>query len=128
MSLNQYLSLMLFGSSLGWLGWFLTMWLVDPFEASTLEKSFFYISLFLALVGSFSVIGLLVRRYIVKRDELIFRHVKNAFRQSVFIAVIIIFTLILQSLNLLTWWNAPILVVLVVLIELSLFSKRRFLA
>lgn len=89
------------------------------------EISFFYFGLFLAVVGTFSVIGFLVRRTFLNDDEIVFRHVRHTFRQSILLAVLIIAVLILLSKQLLFWWNLTILVALFIFLEAIFFSNRR---
>lgn len=126
MTLRQYLLLMTIGTLLCWGGWGVTLASVNPTDATTVEFGFFYVSLFLALVGTGSIVGLGLRRLFLKDDELIFRHVKNAFRQSVLIALTILILLMLLAGRLLTWWNAPLLILLAVCVETLKFTQRKF--
>lgn len=126
MTLRQYLLLMTIGTLLCWAGWAVTLASVNPADATLVEFGFFYVSLFLALVGTGSIVGLGLRRLLLKDDELIFRHVKNAFRQSVLIALTILILLMLLAARLLTWWNAPLLILLAVCVETLIFTQRKF--
>lgn len=126
MSLKQYLILMSIGTFLCWIAWLFVIWSLDPKQASALGLLFFYSSLFLAIVGTFSVIGFLFRRALIKQDEIIFRHVRRTFRQSVIIALLCVACLFLLSEQLLRWWNALLLVILAISIEGMLFTKRRY--
>ena len=85
----------------------------------------FYFSLFLSVVGTFSVLGFLVRRAILKDDEAVFKHVRHTFRQSIFIASVITIVLILLSKQMLFWWNAAILIIFFVFIEAVFFTSTR---
>ena len=125
MSLKQYLILMSIGTLLCWVSWVFVLMKVSPVDGGFIGLFSFYLSLFLSIVGSFSVLGFLVRRAILKDDEVVFRHVRHTFRQSIFIACIIIIVLLLLSKNLLFWWNAIILVVFFVFIETVLFTSSR---
>lgn len=126
MTLRQYLILMSIGTILCWVAWLFVVWSIDPSDAGTLGFLFFYISLFLAIVGSFSVFGFLVRRAIIKDDELVFRHVKRTFRQSIFVATLIVFVLFLLAEHLLTWWNLILLLGLCVFLEAIVFTNRKY--
>lgn len=126
MSLRQYLLLMSFGTLLCWGGFLVTLFSVNPVDATAIEFGFFYVSLFLALVGTCSVAGLSFRRLFLKNDDLIFRHVKNAFRQSLLFACVVILMLVLLAAHLLTWWNLLLLILLVVSIEALIFTERKF--
>ncbi|HLD61141.1 MAG TPA: hypothetical protein VJA27_03370 [Patescibacteria group bacterium] len=126
MSLKQYLILMSVGTLLCWVAWLFVVWSLDPNETTFLGLSFFYASLFLAIVGTFSVIGFLFRRALIKQDEIIFRHVRRTFRQSVLIAILATVCLLLLSEHLLRWWNAILLLMLGIIIEAIVFTKRRY--
>lgn len=125
MTLRSYLILMSIGTLLCWVAWFFIVSNISPAEAGLQGLLFFYFSLFLAIVGTFSVIGFAVRKMIIKDDEVIFRHVRHTFRQSIFIALLLIIILILLSQNLLYWWNAIILFIFFMFVEGILFSSRR---
>jgi len=126
MTLRQYLILMSLGTLICWGTWTFILFTLDPNSAGSLGILFFYFSLFLALVGTFSVIIFLIRRLIIKNDEVIFRHVKKTFRQSVIVAVLIIFALYLLQQHLLTWWNSILLVALFIVLEAVIFTNRRY--
>lgn len=126
MTLRQYLILMSLGAIFCWIAWFFVILNISPEGAGFLGFSFFYLSLFLAIVGTFSVIGFLIRRMILKNDDITFRHVRKTFRQSIIIAFLIVLILFLLSKKLLTWWNAPLLIILFCIIEFVIFTNRKF--
>ena len=106
--------------------WLFVLFSVDPTESSLPGFLFFYTSLWLTIVGSFSVLGFLVRRAIIHDDEVVFRHVKQTFRQSVIVASITILTLLFLAHQLLTWWNVILLILVGLFIEGIIFSSRRY--
>ena len=126
MSLKSYVLLMSIGTLLCWLAWGFVLLYLAPAEAGLSGLLFFYSSLFLAIVGSFSVLGLLIRLRVLKEDEIVFRHVRRAFRQSVLISGFLILILILQSQHLLAWWNLIILLSLFFFLEGVMFTGRKF--
>ena len=109
-----------------WVAWLFVLFSIDPTESNAAGFFFFYLSLWLAIVGSFSVLGFLVRRAIIQDDEVVFRHVKQTFRQSVTIASLIILTLLFLAHKLLTWWNVILLVLVGLFIEGIIFTNRRY--
>ena len=123
MTLRQYVVLMTLGTFLCWGAWFLVVMYLDPATAGWLGFGFFYSSLFLALVGSFSLIGLGFRLYILQ-SEVVFRQVSVAFRQALSFSVLMTVGLFLESKDLLTWWNAVMLVLAVTLVEFAVISLR----
>ncbi len=126
MTLRFYLILMSIGALICWLAWFFVLGSIDPKQAGFFGFLFFYSSLFLALSGTFSVIGFLIKKIILKDDQIVFHHVKNTFRQGVLVALIIISGLILLQTDLLTWWNAILLVLLFFAIEGIIFTNIKY--
>ena len=99
---------------------------LDPTQAGALGLTFFYFSLFLAILGTFSVIVFLLRRLVIKDNEIVFRHVKNTFRQGVLFSALLVLALYLWQKQLLYWWNGIFLVALLIILEVIVFSQRRY--
>ena len=126
MSLYKYLIILSICTGLCWLAWFFVLFFVNPFQAGFLALIFFYVSLTFALIGTFSILGFLFRWRILKTDELAYKGVNIASRQSVLFTLLIIAALILQSQRYLTWWILLILIVFAGLIELFFISYKKF--
>jgi len=114
------------GTLICWTAWFFVLFGANPEEAGIPGVLFFYTSLFLAVIGTFSVIGFLLRRIVVKEDEVVFRHAKRTFRQGIFVSIFLILSLILLHQNLLTWWNSLLLLFLFLILESIIFANRKF--
>ncbi|MDO8499520.1 MAG: hypothetical protein Q7S66_02560 [bacterium] len=125
MTLRQYLILMSTGTVSCWLAWILIVWSISPDSMGWLGILFFYASLFLALVGTFSVVGFLIRRKILKNDDLVFRKVKKTFRQGVLSASLVIIVLMLLHLDFLTWWLAVLIALFYAILEGIIFSHYK---
>ncbi|MDP3995127.1 MAG: hypothetical protein Q8P78_00755 [bacterium] len=92
---------------------------VDPRTAAWTGFVFITISLFLflwALLGTLMLSG----RRIRKKD----RPMAVSLRQASFLSIVVVLALYLSRFELLTWWNAAILVVAVVLIEVFFIGKE----
>ena len=126
MTLRRYLFLMSVATLLCWVAWFFVLFSIDPEAKSGLGFFFFYSSLWLAIVGSFSVLGFLVRRFMIHENEIIFRHVKQTFRQSIIVASVTTLTLLFLAHRLLTWWSLIALVVAALFVEGIIFTNRRY--
>lgn len=126
MTLKQYLIFMTLGSVLCWVAWFFLIWTVDPTDSGPISFIFFYLSFALAIIGTVSVLGFLVRRLVVKNDDVMFRHVKRTFRQSLFVAVWALSILVLSAYRLMAWWSAIPLTLLFIMMELIIFTKRKY--
>lgn len=124
MTLFRYILTIIISTAFCWVAFLLVIFRIDPIEAGALGFIFFYFSLALSLVGTLSLIGLLVRR-ILYPDELMFRQVAISFRQAVFFAILIIGALFLQSQRLLTWWNIIILIAALSILEFLFISFKK---
>lgn len=126
MSLRQYLMTMTVATILSWCVWVLIIFYFDPDTAGLIGFLFFYISLFLSIVGTVSIIGFIIKMKLIRNDELIFRHIKRTFKQGFILSSFVIITLILLQKNLLTWWNFILLVMLYLFIEGIIFTNRKY--
>ena len=71
----------------------------DPTKAPFLVIFFFYASLFLSIVGTFSVLGFLLRHFL-DDDVAIFRQVIISFRQALWLGIVALTSFILQRYGL----------------------------
>ncbi|HDQ23003.1 MAG TPA: hypothetical protein ENN28_03475 [Candidatus Uhrbacteria bacterium] len=123
MSLRNYIILMVLATAACSLSFFAVIYFFDPFESGFRALFFFYTSLFLALIGTFSILGLFLR-LIFTKDNLVFKKVIVSFRQSIWFAFLIIISLHMLSSQLLGWKNLIILVFAFTLIELFFISYK----
>ncbi|MFA6423931.1 MAG: hypothetical protein WCV83_01295 [Candidatus Magasanikbacteria bacterium] len=126
MTLKQYLLLMATGTIMCWVAWVFILFNVSPEQAGWIGFIFFYTSLFLGTVGTFSVIGLLLKKQKSSTDDIIFRQVKRTFKQGILFGIFIILSLILLQFNLLFWWNAVLLALLYIVLEGAIVSGRKY--
>lgn len=123
MSLKIYLYSMSLGTLLCWVAWFFVITNLAPEEAGFVGLLFFYISLFLALVGTASVIGFLILRARTNNDDVVFRHVRQTFRHSVLISTFAIASLMLKAQGWLSAWALIGLLVFFFVLE-SILTNR----
>ena len=76
------------------------------------------------MVGFFSVIGLIFR-ILFSKNPLVFKKVTNSFRQSLWFALLIIISLIMQSQGLLALINLIVLIAAFTIIELFFISYKK---
>ncbi len=124
MSLSKYLLIMFLSAILGWVGWILVVTNISPQEVGWWGFLFFYISLFLAIMGSLAVIGYYIRVFFF-RDGVRFRQASIAFRQAFSLSVLLIIALWLSSHDLLSWWNILLLIIGVSLFEFFFISYQK---
>ncbi len=125
MTLRLYLFLMFIGSLLSWTIWIFVLLNISPLSDNLIGLISFYLSLFMAIVGTFSVVGFLIKHLSMKNDEVVFRHVRRTFRQGILLGLAVILILILLSQGLLFWWNAIILIIFFIFVELIIFSNYK---
>ena len=124
MTLRTYIILMSIMSLLCWGVWVFILFLVNPETTNWIGFSLFYSSLFLAIVGTAAIIGFFIR-FVLLKQELAFRLVKEAFRQSFLIATLISISLVLLSRGLFTWLNLLFLVLGLTILEFFLLSYKK---
>lgn len=107
-----------------WLGFLFVIWTINPEETSWLGFSLFYLSLFLAIVGTASLIGFIIR-FVGLKQNIAFRSVRDAFRQSFLLAFLITAILFLLSKNLFSWLNVFFLVIGLSIFEFFLVNYQR---
>jgi len=123
MSLKNYIILMLLATIACYLAFGAVVYFFDPFSGGILAVMFFYLSLFLALIGTLSLIGLFLRLFFSK-DKLVFKQVVTSFRQSIWFALLILIILYLQKVDLLAWKNLIFLILAFAILELFFMSYK----
>jgi len=124
MTLKNYLLLMIFTTLICWGVFVGAVFTIDPNTTNWPGFAMFYASLFLSLLGTSTIVGFLFRFWLL-RQQLVFRAVSEAFRQSFLFAILIIAALFLLSRHLFTWMNITFLIIALALLELFLISYSR---
>lgn len=124
MTLKQYLATMFFFTVVCWVIWLFTAWTIDPFLTNWVGFFMFYFSLLLAIIGTSSILGFLIR-FIALKKELAYYLVKEAFRQSFLFSGLIIISLMLLSKGLFSWINLLLLIVALSALEYFLLSYNK---
>lgn len=123
MSLKKYLIFMSSATLFSWLAWLIVIFYINPEEAGFVGFAMFYLSLFLALVGSFSLLGFFTRVWF-SREEVIFRHLGVATRQSLLFSILLVGSLILQGSGFFRWWSVVLLIAFITLLEFFFISRK----
>lgn len=124
MTFRLFLIIMSLASLAAWVGWFIVLQSVDPTRSGTLGFLLFYLMLSTALVGTFSVLGVLGRIW-RKTDELVVRICARSFRQSILLTGVIIGWLFLTGVEFLRWWTIVLLILIIAFIELIFLSMKK---
>lgn len=125
MTVRIYLILMSIGTLLAWLAMIILSWNFSPREAGLIGRFFFYATVFVAAVGTISIIGFLFRRRVLPQETIVFRHVARTFKVSLALASLLIILLMLAAERLLSWWNAWLIALAWLWFSRSSSSPRR---
>ncbi|MFA5107069.1 MAG: hypothetical protein WC497_01935 [Patescibacteria group bacterium] len=125
MSLKRFLIFMTIVTLICWLGWITVVFYIDPFSTGFIGLLLFYVSLFFALIGTFSLLGFFFRVWFLK-TEMVFKHVGIAFRQALLFALLVIGAFVLQGMRIFTWWNAALFIISLSLIELFFLTRKSY--
>lgn len=99
-----------------WTIFFFIINVIDPTQTNILGFSSFYLSLSLALIGSIAILGFIIR-FVWLKQELAFKAVIEAFRQSFLFTLFIVTSLFLLSQDLFDWINLILLIIILSIIE-----------
>ena len=124
MSLKIYIFLITICTIFCWISFGIILWNTNPFETEILSFILFYFSLFLSLIGTIALIGSLIRIKF-KRNKFVLKQAIIAFRQAIWFSSIVVFFLILQSFNLLFWWNISLFILFLAVLEFFFISLEK---
>lgn len=128
MNFKWYAVFMGFGTGISWIAWIIILQTMDPGEIGVMGHAFFYATLFLALLGTGSLLGILYRLGIKKRTEMLVREVRTAFRHSLLLSSLAVVCLWLAAKGFFYWYYFLLLLILLVLLEylfLTVFEAKR---
>lgn len=124
MTLKQYLAWMGLGTAISWGALWSVLTYLEPETAGPVGFLFFYLSIFLGITGTLTLLGF-AWRYFKHGEEVLFRHVSVSFRQGALLALMVVGALFLQDQDQLTWWNLGLLVLGITLLEFFWLSTKR---
>lgn len=92
-------------------------------QTSTLNLSFFYLSLFIFIASTFSVVTFTLRQK-NSQPEKQNHYFNTSLRQGLLFSIFTTICLLFLSFNILKWWTSLILLILVILTEFIALQKR----
>ncbi len=122
MTHKRYVGIIALTALSSWAGWLLVVNKLSPFDNMELALILFFITLFIALACTFTVIGFYFRLWLFK-NEIFYKHINVALRQGIFLAIIAVFALVFQMLMVLNWWSGLLLITIAVLLEFYFSAK-----
>ena len=114
---------MALATTAAWIGWLFVIHSVDPSESGLIGFLLFYLTLFIAVLGTSVFFGTLIRLW-ARPKEIVYRQTVRAFRQGIILSCLFSGALLLLSFELLKWWSGLLLIILFSLIELLFVSKK----
>ncbi len=96
---------------------------IDPYETGALGFILFYSTLFFSSVGMLSLI-MFVFRWIFNKSQPIFTLIIKSFRHGILLSILMAVFLVLQQLELLTWWNMSLIIAVVITVEFFFASHK----
>ncbi len=122
MSHNKYISIIATAGIVSWISWIVVINKLNVFESMGISLLLFFLSLSIALICTFTIIGFYFRVWLNK-NEIYYHHIQIAFRQSILLTLMVIGAMFFQILRILTWWSGGLLILTILLIELYFISK-----
>ncbi len=119
---STYIISILIATVLSWSSCLVVIYKLSPFSQQTLSLFLFYTSLFMALVGTFTLLIYTIRLWLNKK-EIYNTHLNTSLRQGALLSLMIIIDLVFQRLRVLTWWDGILLLAIIILLEFY-FSGR----
>jgi len=123
MTLKIYLWFTGLASILALVSFFVILSFFSPENASGAILVLFFLSLFMALCGFFSLIGFYFRQR-KKRDLPPVYFLGVSFREGTLLSMLLVGFLAMKYFQVFYWWSALIFLIIVVAIELSFLSKE----
>ncbi|MFA5829090.1 MAG: hypothetical protein WC843_01150 [Candidatus Gracilibacteria bacterium] len=124
MSHHRYLAIIGSAGVLSWIAWIVVLNKLDPFASTGVSLGLFFLSLFVALICTFTVVGFYFRVWLNK-NEIYYNHINIAFRQGVLLTFLAVGSLAFQLLGVLTWWSGLLFIAAITLVEFYFMAKEQ---
>lgn len=115
------LLLAMIATVVAWGAWLATIVSTDPSATGAVGRVLFHATLFAAVAGTATLVGLLVRRHAPDQEHM----VGIVVRQGAIVGIAVTTAVFLQSQRLLTWWNLTALILALTTLELFWITLRR---
>lgn len=113
---HRYLLILLITGVTSWGAWLVVLNKFSPLNNLGLALLFFMITLFIALVCTFTLFIYYFRQNVFDHN-LLKGNFSISFRQGLFLSFVFIFALVFQLLRVLTWWSGLLLIIAILLLE-----------
>lgn len=124
MSIASFCSLMGLGTLFAWISWAIIVINTSPKDAGFAGLFMFYVTLGVALIGTITLLGTILRIYLLKRP-VPGREIWTAFRHGIFFAVVASVSLSLSRSGTFQPWHIIIFIAVATLIEYFFLQFHR---
>lgn len=124
MTVRAYIFFLCFGTLSALIGLLFILITIDPFVSHWVWRLLFFVSLSIAVLGSITLAMFSIRKKLRAQEFLVYQ-MGTSLRQSLWITIFLMGSLVLLHVGLLRWWNALLLAVLLFVIEMLSISMRR---
>lgn len=124
MTLKNCLIGLIVSTVLCFAAWVLILLNISPTTTNWQGFLLFYLSLFFSLVSALTLVGFFIRNRFFSNKPT-FTQIEISFRQGIFFSIIIIGTLLLQRTQMLSWQNASLLIIGIVILEFYFMNRER---
>ena len=118
---NPYFLGIIVATLLGWASWVLVLSKMSPFVSGNLALIFFYSSLLLALTGTFSLLLYTLRLWLAPAETA--PSFGATLREGFLLGLMLEIALFFQRLRVLTWWDALLLLAIILLLEFYFLAR-----
>lgn len=123
MNKNKYVSIIIVAGILSWIAWFVVLYKLSPYNYTEVALLLFFMSLFVALACTFSILVYLLRLKFLE-TEFFNRLLNISLRQGILLSLIAILTLVFQLIRVLNWWTGFLLIITIVILEYYFSAKE----
>jgi hypothetical protein len=118
----KLLAIIALATLISWAALTLVILKLDPYASTDLALSFFYLSAFISLTGTFTILLFLLKKWRAQ-DKVYLKHVTISLRQGFLLSGCTTICIALLMLGLLRVWNGLLLVAIMTFAEFYFSSK-----
>ena len=123
MSLKMFSLLIFLSTILAWTAWGMIISYFNPEQAGAVVFTAFYLSLFLALGGSFYLMADWFKSKIFRR-QLLLPRLRTSVRHAALFSLLMVVWAALKSQGLISWWVLGFLVLIMTVLEFFFISQK----
>lgn len=124
MTFRMYLLIMALATVLSWIAWTGVLISTNPYEAGLPGFLIFYLTLFMGLAGTLTLLGVVYRVKILRRHEVKIREVRRSFRHAIALSSAAIISLALSAQGGFRWWYLPLIILVLAATEYFFLIKE----